>query len=250
MNVDGALPCDVQALLSTHCQACHASTPVGGAPMSLMTLADLAAKNATGAVIAERCLARMTSTTQRMPPAPAAAVTATEIAAFQAWITAGIPAGSCAPGNDPFGGPVVCTSGKTWSSGNTGSPLMHPGGACIACHASNHGDDDRGGGDDAPRFSIAGTVYPTGHEPDDCDGAPAAAAAVVEVTDAAGKVTTLPVNAAGNFFTTAAVAAPFHVAVVAGGKRRAMPDAPPSGDCNSCHTRDGANGAPGRIALP
>jgi hypothetical protein len=31
---------------------------------------------------------------------------------------------------------------------------MHPGGACLTCHATSS---------DAPRLQIGGTVYPTGH---------------------------------------------------------------------------------------
>jgi hypothetical protein len=140
----------------------------------------------------------------------------------------------------PFDGPTVCTSGRMWRGGDDGSPQMHPGRACITCHANQ--DDD-----DAPRFAIGGTVYPTGHEPNDCNGA---TSAVVEVTDANGAVTMLPVNAAGNFFTTRRIATPFPVAVLANGKRRMMNASPPRGDCNSCHTPEGANGAPGRITLP
>jgi hypothetical protein len=156
---------------------------------------------------------------------------------FEAWVSSGTPAGDCATGSGTFGGPTVCTSGTTWTGGNRESPVMHPGVACISCHASGEG----------PRFRIAGTVYPTGHEPNDCNGA---TSATIEVTDAGGKVTSLSVNAAGNFFTQAAVAFPIHVAVVANGMRRSMSGAPPTGDCNTCHTQDGANLAPGRIALP
>src|SRR4051794_34546729 len=35
------LPCDVANLLQTRCDTCHSSTPIGGAPMPLVTLADL-----------------------------------------------------------------------------------------------------------------------------------------------------------------------------------------------------------------
>jgi hypothetical protein len=69
---------------------------------------------------------------------------------------------------------------------------------------------------EAPRLQIGGTVYPTGHEPNDCYGATSAA---VEVTDANGQVTSLPVNESGNFLTSQAIAFPIHVAVVANGKR-------------------------------
>ena len=243
----GGLPCDVNAVLADHCQACHGTTLAGGAPMHLTSYEDLVADR-NGVATARRCLDRMRNTTAQMPPPPASSVTAAEIATFQAWVTAGMPRGDCtAPGNGPFDGPPVCTSGKTWTGGNSESPLMHPGVACIACHARS-GDgvspSDHGG---APIFRVAGTVYPTGHEPNDCNGATGVA---VEVTDATGAMTTLPVNAAGNFFSSAALPAPIHVAVVAGGKRRAMSGSPPTGDCNSCHTQAGANLAPGRIVQP
>jgi hypothetical protein len=238
------LPCDVQTFLADHCQGCHGAQPVNGAPMSLVTYRDLTTTNANGVMIAQRALTRLQSAAAPMPPPPATAGTATDLSAFEAWVTAGAPPGDCTAAPGPFDGPPVCTSGRMWTGGDRESPLMHPGNACIACHAQR---GSRGGDDDAPRFSIAGTVYPTGHEPNDCNGAPSA---TVEVTDATGGVTSLPVNAAGNFFTSAAIAAPFHVAVVANGKRRAMGASPPTGDCNSCHTQTGANMAPGRIALP
>lgn len=131
----GGLPCDVSAILSDHCQSCHGATLAGGAPMPLMSYADLAAKR-NGVVTAQRCLDRMRNTAAQMPPPPATSVTAAELATFQAWVTAGAPMGDCsAPGDGPFDGPPVCTSGRTWTGGNSESPLMHPGLACIACHA-------------------------------------------------------------------------------------------------------------------
>lgn len=240
----GDLPCDVKSILSDHCTGCHGATLAGGAPSHLASYGDLVARNLDGVPAAQRALDRMRNAARQMPPPPATAVTGAELATFQAWVSAGTPPGDCAAGgNGPFDGPVVCTSKQTWTGGNRESPLMHPGRACIACHATSGDDLD----DDAPRFRIAGTVYPTGHEPDDCYGATGAA---VEVTDATGAVTSLPVNAAGNFFSLAALPSPIRVAVVAGGKRRAMSMSPTSGDCNSCHTQDGASNAPGRIALP
>jgi hypothetical protein len=244
-SAHAGLPCDIETFLADHCQSCHGSTPSNGAPISLMTYGDLAARSSTGVPVAQRALARIKSPNAQMPPSPASVALA-EIAIFEAWVNAGTPQGDCMAMPGPFDGPPVCSSGTTWTGGNRESPVMHPGLACIACHATSH-DAAASGPADAPRFSIAGTVYPTGHEPNDCNGA---TAAVVEITDASGKVTSLPINAAGNFFTSAAIASPFHVAVVAHGKRRAMAPSPPNGDCNSCHTQNGANGAPGRIVLP
>jgi hypothetical protein len=136
--------------------------------------------------------------------------------------------------------PTVCTSQQTWTRGDRGSPLMHPGGTCITCHDANGG----------PSFSIAGTVFPTAHEPDDCDGVTGTATLQVVITDANNQTTTLTVNSAGNFYSAAAIATPFSAKVVSGTRERAMTDTQTSGDCNSCHTVDGANGAPGRIMAP
>ena len=46
------------------------------------------------------------------------------------------------------------------------------------------------------------------------------------------------------------MAFPIKAKVVANGKERAMKDAVPSGDCNSCHTVKGDSNAPGRIVAP
>jgi hypothetical protein len=143
-------------------------------------------------------------------------------------------------GTDPgFDTPSVCTSGTNWTRGDRGSSSMHPGVACIACHDQNN----------APPFSIAGTVFPTAHEPDDCNGGGTAGAQIV-ITDAKGVVTKIAVNAVGNFYSQGNIALPYHAKVVVGTKERAMVASQKSGDCNSCHTETGASSAPGRIVLP
>jgi hypothetical protein len=38
--VGGAMPCEVETIVKSGCQTCHGATPIGGAPMSLLTLAD------------------------------------------------------------------------------------------------------------------------------------------------------------------------------------------------------------------
>ena len=143
--------------------------------------------------------------------------------------------------NDPFAVPSTCTSKISWTQGNEGSADMNPGLACISCHAAEP---------DAPKFAIAGTVYPTAHEPDLCNGAGSAAAVQVVVTGADGTTLTLIPNTVGNFSYRGALATPYKVKVVSMGRERAMGGAQTSGDCNSCHTKGGANGAPGRIVLP
>jgi hypothetical protein len=115
---------------------------------------------------------------------------------------------------------------------------MRPGHACIDCHSRDEG----------PIYSIAGTVYPTAHEPDDCNGV--ASGVTVVVTGADGKTYSLPVNAAGNFGFTIRVATPYRVKVVGNGKTREMIAPVTDGDCNSCHTVTGTEKAPGRVMAP
>ena len=67
---------------------------------------------------------------------------------------------------------------------------------------------------------------------------------------AIGKASERLVNAAGNFYYSGTVALPYRAKVVRGTSERIMPIAQTSGDCNGCHTQNGANGAPGRIMLP
>lgn len=155
--------------------------------------------------------------------------------------TTGDDAGSSSAGGDnPYDTPVTCTSGTSWTRGNRGSSSMHPGDACIACHQTTGGE--------APSFTVAGTVYPSAHEPNDCNGA---SGAKVVITDSKGQTLTLTTNAAGSFAqSNSTFTPPYHAKVTYDGKERAMSAAQTSGDCNGCHTETGANGAPGRIMLP
>ncbi len=121
---------------------------------------------------------------------------------------------------------------------------MNPGKACISCHQT----EGKG-----PSYSAAGTLYPTIREPDLCngsDGAGTYAGAVVEIVDANQVSHTLSVNSAGNFSMSNRLQMPIRARVLYQGQVREMVSPVSSGDCNSCHTTDGANGAPGRVALP
>jgi hypothetical protein len=227
--------------------------------MPLVTYANLMAPAVTAPSlrVADLCLTRMKDPTKTMPPAPAVPPSAAEIATFESWVAAGAPS-TCASGGGSGGagngadasspdalGPIVCTSNQHWAQANRGSSSMRPGGACISCHAMSGGE--------APAFVVAGTVYPTAREPDDCNGINGTTSATtVVIVDANNRSTSVPVNAVGNFYmqTSTPVALPFRAKVVRGGAERAMLTPQMTGDCNSCHTQDGANGAPGRIVAP
>jgi cytochrome c553 len=238
------LPCNIQQILQANCTGCHSDPPVSG-PMGLVTYADLTAPAVTDPTktVAQMSLIRIQSTTAPMPKPPAAPLSSADISAFTAWVNAGTPMGSCAPaegGTNPYDTPLTCTSKSYWNAGpdNT-SPVMAPGGACINCHARQGGE--------GPRFTIAGTVYPTAHEPMDCNGA---SGITVVITDNAGQVLSLTTNGAGNFFSSARLALPFTAKVVGNGRERVMSYPQTNGDCNLCHAEPPVNGAPGRIMAP
>lgn len=240
------LPCDVQAILEDRCITCHSGTY----PPPLLTYDNLVAPAPSDPKksLAAEALERMKSVTAPMPPPPAAAPDATEIATFEAWVTAGAPRGAACttlpdggappPAASPYATPTVCWSGKTSTAGEGSS--MKPGMACNACHQKEGG----------PNLRIGGTVYKTAHEPDNCVGAAPPPQLTVIITDAKGRKISLPVNSAGNFSTRSKLSAPYRAVITDGTKTRAMAGSVTTGDCNSCHTEQGANGAPGRVMAP
>ncbi|MBS2019568.1 MAG: hypothetical protein JST00_42295 [Deltaproteobacteria bacterium] len=235
------VPCDVAEVLARECNSCHGSFLTGGAPNSLTTYEELASASKADPkrTFAQLSVDRMKESAKPMPPS--GEVKPADVEVLERWIAAGMPKGSCAAGGkSDYDTPVVCTSNTRWTRGDRGSNLMHPGMPCIDCHSTER---------EGPIYSVAGTLYPTAHEPDDCNGLSNASAKIV-ITGADGKTTTLSVNAAGNFFSRTKIAMPYKAKVVSGDKVREMKDATDNGDCNACHTEKGAEKAPGRVMAP
>jgi len=240
------LPCDVDAVLTTYCRSCHGQ-PLVGTTFALLTRDDLLAPAPTdlGTTVGAKSVERMQNAALPMPPAPATPPTAEEIAIIADWVGAGMPAGDCMPDDtpSPFDADPVCSSDVWWTQGDEEDPRMHPGIACDGCHAEEG---------EGPRLVIAGTVYPSGHEPDDCFGL---GSILVEVTDANDQVVELQTNSAGNFMlededAPANFSPPYLVKVVSEMGERVMAMPVDNGDCNSCHTQDGTEDALGRIVAP
>lgn len=248
------LPCEVSALVETYCVNCHSDPPRSNAPTPLLSLEHFLSTSDIDpvATIGQRAVLRMADDESPMPPAPGTRPSEAERAAFSAWVTGGMVAGDCGAGGgppDPFAVEPTCSKGTSWDNGNDESSRMNPGEACIACHTEE---------DEGPTFQLAGTVYLTGHEPNDCNGGPVDTTdkASVVVTDANGKTITMPVNAAGNFYkqSLTKLATPYVAKVLFQGRERIMAKEQTNGDCNSCHTQDGEpdgdDQTPGRIVLP
>ncbi len=154
-----------------------------------------------------------------------------------------LPLAACATdGKDSGDGPgdtaaTDCSTDSYWNGGNEESPDMNPGEDCIACHSRGEG----------PEFTLAGTVMGAYADLDDCNGIQGV---TVRVTDADGVVTELATTEAGNFYTRADIAMPYTIELEKDGQTSRMVSAQSDGACASCHTADGAGGAPGRVVAP
>jgi len=134
-----------------------------------------------------------------------------------------------------------CRSGWRWTGRDHESSLMHPGADCIACHRSRT--------EEAPSFSVAGTIYAAAGEPTDCLGVDLA---IIRLTDAGGQQIELSSNRAGNFYLKSRktrIALPYTAEVLYQGRSHRMATPQCETSCNSCHTATGQSGAPGRIVV-
>ena len=244
LNTYADLPCTVAQVLASKCSACHG--PAGTQAPRLVTRTDLLAVSGLGGMEADRCVVRMQAATNPMPPTYAGnPATAADIAAMQAWIAAGNPVGTCTTAIDagvpvgPF--PTTCASNSTWTQGNNGSSNMNPGLACAACHTTQSPGD---------LYAYMGTVFPSLHEKDRCNSRPPTGV-TIEILNAAGAVTLTmtPKTTSGNFYGSRFGAAGSYRARVKlnGAVVAEMMNLVTNGDCNTCHTEQGAQGAPGRI---
>ncbi len=112
------LPCDVDQILEASCRSCHSASPKFGAPMPLVTHADLHAplKSDPSKQVYEQISARIHDAQSPMPPPPNPAVSDADAAVLDAWIAGGGPEGSedCGSGGAGGGGaggsaPLSCT---------------------------------------------------------------------------------------------------------------------------------------------
>lgn len=99
------LPCEVQEVLATHCQSCHATSPIFGAPMPLVSRADLLAapRKNDAPTVGEAVVARVNDSASPMPPAPGNLPVA-ERELLEAYVADGMPASDEACGGAGAGG--------------------------------------------------------------------------------------------------------------------------------------------------
>lgn len=126
----------------------------------------------------------------------------------------------CAPGVRNCGGEAV---------------NMLPGSDCIACHT-------RGGADEAPNWTAAGTIF------DGLDGSAGVAGAKITVTDSTGASVQMTSSSAGNFYTNQALVPPLIATVETDNGILEMRTSVATGACNSCHQCSGTPG--GKLYAP
>lgn len=105
----GTLPCEVSQLLQASCGSCHGATPSNGAPMSLVTHADLLAPAPSNPMrkVHELLAVRVEDRARPMPPDPTKRLSDAAIAQLKSWSAAGAAAGSAC--TNP--GPTAAMSG-------------------------------------------------------------------------------------------------------------------------------------------
>lgn len=126
-----------------------------------------------------------------------------------------------------------CAPGVSGCGGEGANML--PGSDCIACHT-------RGGADEAPNWTAAGTLF------DSLDGGAGVAGATITVTDSTGATVQMTSSSAGNFFTTRALVPPLTATVETENGSLEMRDSVSTGACNSCHQCSGTPG--GKLYAP
>lgn len=97
-----ALPCDVSDALVANCQKCHSNPPSFGAPMPLVTLADVKAKAKSdpSKTVAELMKVRINETGSRVMPPSGNTMPKTDLDKLNAWLDGGAPASTTAACGD------------------------------------------------------------------------------------------------------------------------------------------------------
>jgi hypothetical protein len=145
---------------------------------------------------------------------------------------------------DPLPGATgSCSTNQWWQRGDRESVRMHPGRACIECHVAEG---------EGPDLVYGGTVHQAMDDMDDCRGVGGVLIDIID-DDTGLVVASTITNDAGNFLFQAddfVFTQPYRVSMFLDGRTRDMLTPQTDGDCMTCHTADGLEGAPGRIVAP
>ena len=132
---------------------------------------------------------------------------------------------------------------------------MAPGLACIACHSGNNFNNQNPGGlsEFGEIRTFMGTVFAAPHEKDLCTPSlPVTGKVQILAADSDTVLLQMSFGTSGNFYgNLSSRPATWRARVITStGATRTMAGPQSDGDCNTCHTVDGEQNAPGRIYLP
>jgi Copper type II ascorbate-dependent monooxygenase, C-terminal domain len=140
-----ALPCMVSQVLATNCQSCHGATPIGGAPMSLVTYADLQKPAVTMPSMKVYELAKVRLNDKARPMPPGGSIAAADFSALDTWLGAGAQP---APASEGMATCMAASAppitGDGTADGSYGPILPAPGETCyeFKTHNSTTAVDD------------------------------------------------------------------------------------------------------------
>jgi hypothetical protein len=87
--IDDGLPCDVLQVLASNCQKCHSAAPMFGAPMSLVSYADLQKPSVSDPTLTVAQVAQKRINDQAAPMPPGGDMGADDRKALNDWLAAG-----------------------------------------------------------------------------------------------------------------------------------------------------------------
>jgi hypothetical protein len=136
------LPCAVSKLLVTNCQSCHGATPIGGAPMSLVTYADLHKPAVTKPSMKVYELAKLRLNDAMKPMPPGGKIAPADATGLDTWLGAGALPGTEADVTCAAGTPAALDRASV--DGSTGALIPEAGETCYEFknHQSNTSVDD------------------------------------------------------------------------------------------------------------
>jgi hypothetical protein len=142
------LPCGVHNALATNCTTCHAASPIGGAPMPLVTYADLQKPAVTQPSMKVYQLVSKRIHDMMRPMPPTGTLPAADMTALDTWINGGALPGTAADASCASATPTMMPTvgGETTdrSDGSKGALVPLPGETCyeFKTHDSTTSVDD------------------------------------------------------------------------------------------------------------
>jgi hypothetical protein len=140
----GVLPCSVSKVLAGSCQSCHGATPIAGAPMPLVTFADLHKPAVTQPTMKVHQLVQLRIHDQMRPMPPTTTLPPADMTALDTWLKAGALTGTSADATCMLTTPTTPGVVEGNADGSRTALVAGPGETCyeFKTHNSNTSVDN------------------------------------------------------------------------------------------------------------